>query len=53
VVTGKRVLTIAVKALFLGLDSGNSGGNRVFKGKHVVSPESLFTFHYMLLSVNH
>jgi len=40
----KRVLPIAVKALFLGIDAENSSGNRDFKGEHVVSPESLLPF---------
>jgi len=37
----KRVLPIAVKALFLGMDTWNGSRNRDFKCEHVVSLESL------------
>jgi len=49
----KRVLPIAVKALFLGLILGDGSGNRSFKGEHVVSPESLLPFTFLLLSIKY
>jgi len=47
---GQRVLTIAVKALFLGLEAGNSSGNRPLKANTLFlqNPSALSLSYFLL-----